>query len=444
MPRRDSELSLAYPGDTDEQKPGFPILRALGVCLFLVLALAGCRKEVSQQRSNFDSLPCWVRHPVKGDVIGGVGMVRADTHRADEALKWGKRKAAANLAAYCDAGKEAIEEVEDLGVDSGERTQFGECRLGFAQRIRHGAHMYVYAFAGESPSEQWLRQTDCDSGCSPSACEPEWLCQPMGKNRAGFVGVSERASSKSRQYQLAVANALEQMALIYGVTVDAEYFQAKGVSGSGSAKMVRRESNTLQVPGEGGGEHPTPRPVIAESCRSGERLFVRVLDYSLPPLHQAPPEKWLSTPDLDQRVGVIGSAGPTAGGRLSDQFRLAMKRGLVQLAQAKEIDVRGTTYVRRSRSRRFVLDIQHQSTHTTIQGEVAGVYFRKEPLGLRLFLWIREPAASSGADRQKPQALAEIRLSMLISARPPRMVQLKSPSKDGDHGTASSRHIPPN
>jgi hypothetical protein len=326
-------------------------------------------------------------------------MARADIHPDPKALTWAKRRAAARLAAYCEAGSEALDEVEKLGVDSGERVRFGQCRLGFAKRIRRGAHLYLYAYVGECPSDQWIGKTDCDHGCSPSTCEPEWLCQPMGKNRAGFLGVSERASGKNRQYSLAVANALEQMALLYGVSVDADYFRAEAVRGSRGSQTAHRERNRLEVPVDGLGSQPEARPVVAQSCQSGGRLYVRVLEPSLPPLKTAPPEKWLAHPDLGQRIGVVGSAGPTSGGRLSDQFRLAMKRGLVQLAQAREIKVRGATYVRRTRSGGLVLNIQHQSAQTTVQGEVAGVYFRKEALGLRVFLWIREPGPS-GSDRQ--------------------------------------------
>lgn len=369
----------------------------LGIYYILIFLLSLFVLTACQTGGNIEpeycvtELPCWVHNPIREDVVGGVGIVRADTQTPEETLKWGKRKAARMLAPYCGAKDEAVKKVARQGFEKGKRAKFGKCQLGYADRVRKGPYLYVYAVTGESPKETWLQKSDGDISCSPSTCQPEWICQPMGKKYAGFLGVSEPASSKSRQYRLAMSNALEQRAIIYGVTVDAEYFIAKGASGSRTQRLAFQDKNELFLPQKKHRHHRGSRPVVSESCFRGGKLYVRVLDFSLPPLKNIAPEMWKSEPNRGNRTGAVSSAGPTASGRLSDQFRLAMKRGLVQLAKAKKIKVKGTTYVRRTRSRHFVLNIQHQSTHTTVVGEVAGLSFQKVPLGQRLYLWIREP-----------------------------------------------------
>jgi len=368
-------------------------------CL-LFFSITGCHYGGANPSPESSSLPCWVHSPVHENTVGAVGIVRADTQTREKALKWGKRKAARMLVPYCEAGEEELSKVSQLGFQEGERTQFGECRLGFADWFRKGAYLYVYAVSGESPDEAWLNKAGCERGCSLSACEPEWICQPMGKEHAGFLGVSAISSSRAQQYRLAFANAVEQMSIMYGVTVDAEYFSVMGASGSRVRRMAYKDNNRLLLPEKDYLVGSRSRPVVADTCFINNRLYARVLNFALPSLGNMPPKKWRTRPSQGNRPGVVGSAGPTASGRLSDQFRLAMKRGLVQLAKAKEIKVKGITCVRRTQSKRLILDIQHQSTHTTVIGEVAGLYLQKVPLGHRLYLWIREPETQSNASKQ--------------------------------------------
>jgi hypothetical protein len=342
-------------------------------------------------------LPCWAYKPVHGKVVGAVGWARADTVAEEQAAQRARFRAAYQLAAYAGADKSALFRAAAL-TGSDTTTAFGDHRLGFPARHRGEARLYVYAVL--DPGETRRIATDCRRQCQPAACEPQWLCRPMGSERAGFLGVSAGARTPYRQYRSAAANGEALLRLIYGVEVAAvSVYEQREAGGREQRRSAERaELAAGQRQGQG-----SARTLVAARCRHGQHEFVHLLAPDLKPLPGATREDWLSDPTLDGRPGAVGSARVPVTGRISEQIELAIRKALIALAKAKNVTITGTTTVAQDRGGRFVLQRVAEATEALVHGQVVGLQFRGAGIERQVIVWLVE---AKGDDSQ-PEAAGD-------------------------------------
>jgi hypothetical protein len=348
------------------------------------------------------ALPCWAYKPVHGEMVGAVGWARADTVPADQAAQRARFRAAYQLAAYAGADKPALFRAAAL-TGSDTTTAFGDHRLGFPARHRGEARLYVYAVL--DPGDTPRITTDCRRQCRPAACDPQWLCRPMGSERAGFLGVSAGARTPYRQYRLAAANGEALLRLIYGVEVAAVSVFEQRESGS---REQRRSAERAELAAGNSQAKSSARTLTAARCRHGQHAFVHVLTPDLEPLPGATREDWLSDPTLDGRPGAVGSARVPVTGRISEQIELAIRKALIALAKAQNVTVTGTTTVAQDSGGRFVLQRVAEATEALVHGQVAGLRFRGTGIERRVIVWLVE---AKGEDSQPEAADDPVRPS---------------------------------
>ena len=358
---------------------------AFWACLLLFSAVGWADPEG-------ENLPCWAFRPVHGDTVGAVGWARADYRPDQQAAQRARFRAAYQLATYAGAGKEGIFRAAGL-QDRNATTGFGRSSIGFPYQFRTEARIYVYGVLDPRTAEPPPKA--CQRVCQPAECQPPWLCQPMGQDQAGFLGVSAGARTLHRQYRLAVSNAQALMKLIYGVEVKAiSAYEQKQKNGESSRRSQQESDLDFRS-----GQVKNTRVIPAARCRSGQHAFVHVLAPDLDPLPGSQKQDWFSNPHLGEKTGGIGSSVVPVSGRISEQITIAIRKALVALAMAKDVHVTGETKVARDKDGRFMLQRVAQSTEALVKGKVAGLRFLGEGIERRVRVWVVEAGKEGGSER---------------------------------------------
>jgi hypothetical protein len=333
------------------------------------------------------SRPCWLNQPVTAAIIGSVGVAGAVSAATVKPVYIARQRAISALLTYQRATFDpaAVEQV----VRDGKRVWgTGDERIEVIDHYQEKGMTYAYAVTGglKSHSLYDLRE-GCRNVCNPARCSPDWLCNPMKGETAGFLGVSERATSLPAQYQQAIAAGIQQAGLLYGVKIDSRSRFAVYRNALGTYRLRLEDSEVETIGGNQVGEL---RFILTDACFEGSRLFVRVGSPDLKPLSTVSPKLWMSNPNPAGYRGAVGSAGRVASGKTSDQLELALKNALVSLAQTSVIQLTGDIQVSRSSDGAFFFRDIETSSNVRLKARVMGFFSETTPSGRRFFIWVVE------------------------------------------------------
>ena len=332
-------------------------------------------------------LPCWVYQPVVGARIGVVGLAR------DASASGAGGKLAAIMSALKSLG-EYYKVKLDLAALTGEIKegkdlfQIGGQQFKLAGEISKKGTIYVYLIQGDkSPSVTELEAT-CSRECEPKNCNPSWLCNPMTQDKAGFLGISGRATSKAAQYKMAMSNALSQTSYIYGVHVDVEEEFSTRVNSLGVYNFRFRDQRVTK---NGSEKLNSLRFLVTDSCVRGSELFLRVTTEDLKPKPSLPPSRWMENPNLGGLLGAVGSSERVSSGSLSDQIKLAIEKAVGNLALSKKLEITSSFKLNQNSNGSFFYRDLRTRANLNLKADLMGLYFQDLGRGRsRVNAWVVE------------------------------------------------------
>lgn len=357
------------------------------------MLMAACNQSpvrISEEESLPAHAPsvCWFYQPVRGNLMGSVGIARAlAIGGAKRVNQLAKQRAALGLSAYIGVPNLDAKTWDELITSESEAVELAGQKIRFVDAIEVRGYRYQYALLGDSsPSLDTLRQ-GCSRQCRPVQCQPAWLCDPMKPQQAGFIGVSFRATSLPAQFGIAVKNALAQLQYFYGVKVQTEgwYYRFKDSLGGYRIRVqeVKVEKNQHKQTEE-------LRFLVTDACYAGEQLFVRVMTPDLPPVHHGIAKNWIKQPNQLGYQGAVGTASLTSDGLISTQIRIAIERAFGSLTGAEQTQLEDSMVLKqRNKARTVVWKLHTKSQSDDISGKLQGIIF--EPQGsykTRVFVWV--------------------------------------------------------
>jgi hypothetical protein len=357
------------------------IVAAAAVVLALSTVTAGAITEQPQ--------PCWLSEPAADGEVGVFGVARDLDANGASAVRLSRYRALQSLARYFDAellysqaeldpaqrrfviGGRAVEIVEDYAADG-----------------------YVYSYAAVGKSGHSAARCAV-TVCQFDQCMPAWLCAPNPHQGAGVIGVSYTATDLPSQYQAATRNALEQLELMYGVAVASRDTIIDGATSGGALHLVRSEERVQTRSGESA---QSVGYLVSESCSRGATLILRVIVPKLPAAANVSSTVWLREPSAAGQRGALGVVqGRVASGLLSDKIKLAIRRGLVELAKGRDSRVREEQLVVSRNGARYSVSTIQQETNVTLSARVNGIHFLETAEGLSVYVWVVEVSDARGA-----------------------------------------------
>ncbi|WP_297445686.1 hypothetical protein [Desulfurobacterium sp.] len=230
------------------------------------------------------------------------------------------------------------------------------------------------AFAGlKKPTPPFKYYKDCKSP-SLQKCKPKWLCNYEIKGYTGAVGISNISSNFFDEYLYAVRDAVEKLALIYGISDN----------GTEIRKSIRTPVGTYKLSIKDFSFKATDHPEINFLVRSmfvdkKGCLFVYVIT---PNIKKKPYPTidgklcWLIDPFCLKSKGYIyiGSAGENISG-IKAQIKKAIENALIQMAKLKGVEIDTERVTVRLNNTRWISLFTKENTTEVVKGELIGIYF---------------------------------------------------------------------
>lgn len=318
----------------------------------MITLIQGCLSSVSDGAgSTFSDTslgqtpPCWFNEPSPDGVIGSIGVARNLAARKGVPLLVGKRRAVAGLLPYINISL-SEKELDQLISKGGKEIVLSDQVVHLGDNFIREGQLYQYAYIG-SPSSI-VKSCSVKTPSIPEKCEPQWFCSPSREGVGGVVGVSFRASSPSRQLQIAVNNGIKLLEYTYGVEVEGRerYIRGRNQSNASSdiVGTMRLSIRNLDVRKNKERLPDTIRIYIKEQRLVGENLFVWLVSPDLPDYPSPVNLEWIHSPGTHGAVGIAGKAV-----LLSRQIDIAVQKGVAELAKLKGIDIQSIDYIRQSR-----------------------------------------------------------------------------------------------
>lgn len=349
------------------------LLQAIPPALF-ILALT----------AKADTAPCWFNEPIQNDQAGALGLARDLNVGSGNPLQFSRHRALTSLSNYL--GLEHIPPRRELDINSSE-TSLGNYNIYFADEFHYGG--YVYSYASIQPYSEDKNTQQCQiQQCDFQQCNPAWLCEPNLDKQAGLLGTSFRSSSMPAQYNEAINNALQQLEPLYGVNISVNDRFYTNYSSMGTLRLLLSDSELSMAQQQ---QDISLRYLVSNSCQLGEQLFLRVSFPELPPLSSVPASTWMKNPSTEQLQGAIGSVhGRVASTLLSDKIRLAIKRGLIALAKAKNSNISAELLSIERNNRYYQVSAITEESEVSLHARVNGIHFNHGPTGVAVYAWLVE------------------------------------------------------
>ena len=329
--------------------------------------------------------PCWFNQPAQGEQIGALGVARGLNVGSGHPVQFSRHRALSSIASYL--GDDEAPARRDIDINQQAFELSGQS-IEFSNEFRHQG--YVYSFAGlNHTNNQQCTITQCDF----KTCRPAWLCEPGMNKQASLLGTSYRSTSLPAQYTAAIKNALQQLEPIYGLSVSAHDRFYTSHSSMGSMRILLSDEN---IELEKSSSELSLRYLVSQSCLQGEQLFLRVNFPDLPSLSSVPAQKWLQEPNAGNHTGAIGSVnGRVASSLLSDKVKLAIKRGLIALAKAKNSTISEELVTIERKNSLYQVSTITQDTAVSLHARVNGIHFTNGPTGIDVYAWLVETQGES-------------------------------------------------
>ena len=235
--------------------------------------------------------------------------------------------------------------------------------------------------ADSKPTDSLDEALSCEiAHCDINNCQPEWLC-----NTNTLFSVSELTTHPNEQLVMVIKNAQELASSLAQskATGQVELLEIKNRYEQGvHIQQTFNIENTV--------DHLTPVS-IKHMCFHKKRLITEVeFNHSL----ILKDHDWLSDPNYGQTLGVISQAhGMAATGRLSDLIKIAVHRGLFELAKAKNIHITDEIEYKVSNTSGHysLVKISQQHTESVISAVIADMKMEfNTKLQPQIYIWLLE------------------------------------------------------
>ncbi len=357
------------------------------ICIILAHCSSTKKTVDTQVRSKASERPCWLYQPVKGDVIGAIGIAKPISAGADKPIHLARLNALMTLTEFFNLSVQSDVLKERIAKDE---THFiwGTKQIRIVDHYRSKSHLYAYAVSGVGKLDIERLRNECRKSCKPETCEPAWLCEPMTAEVAGFLGVSDPADTLSNQYKAALLNGALQANYLYGVTVEsAERF----VTTKNSLGVIKMRQTDSRISGVDNASSNDLRFLLAKACFKRGKLYAQIICPDLRPLPSISPKIWMGNPNTNGYIGAIGSVrGMAASGLLSDKIKLAIKRGIVDLAKGKNISVSDNSILKISSSGGYYLGDIETKTSASVNAKVMGIFVDTSSVSQDVYVWVVE------------------------------------------------------
>ncbi len=315
----------------------------------------------------FTDAPCWLLQPSTDSIIGHIGVSRTVGFTAEQPLQLARERALGGLVNYL-----------GLDVPAAELTAQGKSAVnewvvsGHTLRLTapYQAAGYLFQYAYHTPSGE-APATRCElPRADPARCEPAWVCNPVQPGAVGVVGISHRAATLPRQFNLAQENALQLLRYSFGVRVHGgeRYFSAGHHLGS-----VRLRAQDMQV--EASDTVPQDIRLYVREVRFwGDSLLLWMVSPDLA-YHPTPDGAgWVTGPPEELGPSAVGMAGRTASNLVSDQVELAVQRAVAELAKAVDVAVEAHDLSARSGQSRYRVNAVSNEVDVSLYARVLAMY----------------------------------------------------------------------
>lgn len=331
--------------------------------------------------------PCWLFRPVTERMVGAIGIAGAVSAISGNPIHKARLKAVLSLAAFHDL-KPNIPELKKQIVNDETSFNVGDKTIRIIDHYHEDNMLFAYAAVRRlQPFDPEEISYGCNRTCMPQNCEPSWLCEPMDTQTTGFLGVSHRASRIDKQYQHAIVNGIQQVSFLYGVRIESWARFSTVKDALGVHRLNLHKSSIKQL---GSRSANGLRFIMSDACYDKGKLYARITTPDLPPLSSVSSEVWMENPSPGEFSGAVGSAGAVASGLVSDQLALAIRRGIVNLAEANDIKISENMAIKKSTNGEYYYRDIRTDSDVTLHARVMGVLFKPARSGLDVFVWMVE------------------------------------------------------
>lgn len=333
-------------------------LQLLGTTTLLLLLIGcGATEKPSQVKNTNEAPPFWLSdlsNKLSGNSVYGVAKTISVSHLPP--LHFAKKNAIKNWSL---ANNITLPDI-DGNLAEQQTFQLADSMLYFLDSFEQGSNLYVLV-SNKKQTIAPVRSTF--PICEIQQCQPDWLCKGR-KNELSIVNVSAQTGHPNDPIVHVIENSQNIAKLVNKSFVKGSVRTLNARDNFQEINGFQQSYNILRL------ENLSSTVKIRSMCMFGSNLVSRVtLAESFLPAK----ENWMTEPNLGNTTGVVGQAeGFSATGRISDLIEIAAKKGLFELAKAKNIKIDGRLTMRQSSDGGFSLvRISHQSTESIVSAYVA-------------------------------------------------------------------------
>lgn len=240
----------------------------------------------------------------------------------------------------------------------------------------------VYALLSENAGYTETKKAKVVN-CKIKQCSPKWLCEADDDNLS-VLSVSAATGHPNKQLEYLLKNGQQLARMIDKAKVAGtiKTFQLSDKFSNVANIQERYKIKELQQ------EFSTVK--LAQMCVYNDSIIGKV---QLPVPSIAKAHNWVSEPNLGNQIGVVGHAsGAVSTGRISDLIEVAARRGLFDIAKAKNIKIEGDLSLEVNSKGHFALiNKSFQVTESVVSAFIADMKMelndKYEPV---IYIWLLE------------------------------------------------------
>lgn len=354
------------------------MVEKISCILMILLLLSSCqtldkKSSLKEPKVNlkFDEmrdsgcLPDWFFKPSPGSTIGSLGMSRT-VSAGGNPDEYAREYALSGLLDYYEIECSSEDKsYKDLISGKVSEASIKGQKFSIPNILRCKDFIIARAVSGSADSGNPVEGV---GNISPFDCKPRWICSPASGETGGVLGVSYRAVSPQRQYELAVSNGLLLMKYAYGVDVKGSEKIRRIRSGTGVVRL-RRNNMSLRVLGNAN----RVRLYVKEVRYVGETLYLWLVSPDLPRFETD--DSWIRG---EISAGVVGSSRKTVSNLLSAQIENAVEKAIVNLAKSGAVSVDVEEFYKKSTYSSLFDQLVESSVNTKVFPSLRGFYLGRD------------------------------------------------------------------
>lgn len=351
--------------------------------IFILLLFVSC--SVSQRKAdklNYDLtfeqlrdsalLPGWFLNPSPGSCVGSIGMAR--TLSVGGNPEYHSRKYALDglldyFSVNIDSDNVKYKDILEGKINS---AVFKGLTFSISDTLKTRDYIISRAVSGNIADK---KSKSTGNDFSPYECRPGWICSPGSNGTGGILGVSYRAMSPQRQYELAIENGLLLLKYSYGVDVYGTEEIRRIKSGTGLLR-IRQNALTVKLL-----DNKDSIKLYVKSIRYvGETIYLWLVSPDLPSFKED--NSWIYG---NLQTGAVGESGRTASNLLSSQIYNAVDKAVMNMAKNKELGIEVTEILRKTSGSSLFDQLIKSSVNTRVFPSLRGFYLDRND---RVMVWL--------------------------------------------------------